>query len=79
MISCDTIIENGSLFIENLNTLATTTDQWVSGTNSNYSIYSFNYKKPLIRDHIYYFRFNYKYSTTNQRPTWVSLYADGGA
>ena len=44
-----------------------------------YPIYSFTYTKKLSKNHIYYFRFNYKFSTTNQNPTWVALYADGGA
>lgn len=78
MISCDSIIENDSLFLRNLDTNsgAVTKDSWVSSTG--YGFYNINYEIPLIQNHLYYFRANYKFTTTNQSPTWCSTYIQGG-
>ena len=76
MVHCDTIVENDSIFLENLCTTASTS--WVTATTSTYMIYNIPYSKALIKDHIYYFRCKYKYTTTNQKPTWCSIYIQGG-
>jgi hypothetical protein len=75
MVYCDSIVENDSLFLENL---ATNASSGWSSESSNYAIYSFNYSKKLIKDHIYYARCKYKFTTTNQSPTWCKIYMQGG-
>lgn len=75
MIYCDSIVENDSLFLENL---ATNTSSGWSSESSSYAIYAFNYSKKLIKDHIYYARCKYKFTTTNQSPTWCRIYMQGG-
>lgn len=76
MVFCDTIVENNSIFLENL-TSNTSTD-WKPSSVGAYMIYSIPYTKPLIKDHLYYYRCVYKYTTTNQKPTWCSIYCQGG-
>lgn len=75
MIFCDSIIENDSIILENL---ATNTSSGWSSESSSYAIYSFNYSKKLIKDHIYYARCKYKFTTANQSPTWCRIYIQGG-
>jgi hypothetical protein len=79
MISCDTIIENGALYLRNLNKGATSRDVWSTTTAGNYCFYNEQYEHPLQAGHIYYLRCNYKFTTTNQSPTWVTMYLQGGA
>lgn len=76
MVYCDTIVENNSIFLENLCTTASLS--WATAGTGAYMIYNIPYSKPLIKDHIYYFRCKYKYTTTNQKPTWCSIYIQGG-
>lgn len=76
MVLSDTIVENDSIILENL--CKTASSSWVSGGTSAYMIYNIPYAKPLIKDHIYYFRCKYKYTTTNQRPTWCTIYIQDG-
>ena len=33
----------------------------------------------LVKNHIYYYRCQYKYTTTNQNPTWVSIWIENGS
>lgn len=76
MILSDTIIENGSLFLKNLDKNSSTT--YKTASTGAYGIYNMSYSTPLIKDHVYYFRATYKFSTTNQSPTWVKIYHQGG-
>lgn len=76
MVFCDTIVENNSIFLENL-TSNTSTD-WKSSSAGAYMIYSIPYTKPLLKDHLYYYRCVYKYTTSNQKPTWCGIYCQGG-
>jgi len=54
MIYADTIIENNSLFLINLNNNSNNTelDKWSSGTG--YGFYHVNYFYPLAYKHYYY-------------------------
>lgn len=76
MILSDTIIENGALFLKNIDKNSSTS--YKTASVGAYSIYSLSYSEPLIKDHIYYFRTTYKFTTTNQSPTWVKIYHQGG-
>lgn len=76
MILSDTIIENSSLFLKNLDKNSSASYRTASA--GTYGIYSIPYSEPLIKDHIYYFRATYKFTTTNQSPTWVKIYHQGG-
>lgn len=78
MISCDTIIENNALYLRNLDKSATSKDVWTTTTAGKYDVYYCNYEKNIVKGHIYYYRCNYKYTTTNQSPTWVQIYSQGG-
>ena len=75
----DYLIEKGSLFLRNLNTnaLNTAADVW-SGALTGYGFYSVSYEMPLVLDHYYYQRFTYKFTTTNQSPTWAQFYIQDG-
>mgnify|MGYP003302439001 CR=1 FL=1 len=75
MILSDTIIENNSLVLENL--ISNATSDW-SAPNSGYALYTMYYSKPVLKDHVYYGRFTYKFTTTNQSPTWCRMYFQGG-
>ena len=73
----DTIVERNSIFLRNLNKSATQDkDVWVSGTG--YGFYGIPYETPLILDHYYYLKCQYKFTTTNQSPTWFTMYFQGG-
>lgn len=76
MIYADQFIENNSIFLRNLNKNATNAD-WSTASGS-YGFYPVPYEQPLAYDHYYYQRFTYKFSTTNQKPTWVQFYRQGG-
>lgn len=78
MISCDSIIENNSLRLRNLNIGSTEYDTWSDGSSA-YNTYIINYEKSLIKGHLYYFQCDYKYTTTNQRPTWVRIFSQNGS
>lgn len=77
MIYADQFIENSSIFLRNLNKNATNAD-WSTASGS-YGFYSVPYEQPLAYNHYYYQRFTYKFSTTNQKPTWVQFYRQGGS
>ena len=77
MVYSDNIYENTGYILRNLNKSATQAkDTWVSGTG--YGFYSTYLEKPLTMNHLYYQRYYYKFSTTNQSPTWVNYYLYGG-
>ncbi len=76
MIYADQLIENNTLFLRNLNKNATSTN-WSTASGS-YGFYSVPYEQPLAYNHYYYQRFTYKFTTTNQKPTWVTFYRQGG-
>ena len=80
MLHADNLVErSGKLILRNLNTnsLNTATDTW-SGALTGYPFYVINYETALIRDHVYYARFTYKFTTTNQSPAWARFYASDG-
>lgn len=69
---------NSSIILRNLNTNSlNTTNAW-SGPLSGYGFYHVPYETPLIEGHYYYRRFTYKFTTTNQSPTWSQFYAQDG-
>jgi len=73
----DQLIERNSIFLRNINKNATQDkDVWVSGTG--YGFYSIPYEVPLVLNHKYYLRCVYKFTTTNQSPTWCTMYFQGG-
>lgn len=78
MISCDSIIENGALYLRNLDIGATSKDVWKTGTTGAYAALTYNYERKLEKGHIYYYRCTYKYTTTNQSPTWAAIYSQSG-
>lgn len=75
MILSDTIIENNSLILENI--ISNASSDW-SAPSSGYALYTMYYSKPVLKDHVYYGRFTYKFTTTNQSPTWCRMYFQGG-
>lgn len=75
MIYCDSVIEEQSIFLENIDLNASS----VEITNvAFYGFYNFKYKIPLIQDHIYYYRLDYKFTTTGSSPSTISFYSQGG-
>ena len=80
MIYADSIIENNSLFLRNLNINNENTEagRW-STASSSYGFYGMTYEQPLSPNHIYYGGYTYKFTTTNQSPTWVYFYFQGGS
>jgi hypothetical protein len=78
MILSKNIIENNGLFLNNLNTNSIAKDTWRSGSSGTYGFYTMSYGKTLEVDRLYYFRCSYKYTTTNQNPTWCQIYALDG-
>lgn len=75
MIYCDNIIENDSLILENLD--KNSSNSW-STASSAYNSYTISYKEPLTINDIYYCACKYKFTTTNQSPTWVKIYLQNG-
>ena len=80
MIYADSIIENNSLFLRNLNINNENTEagRW-STASSSYNFYIIDYEQPLSPFHIYYGGYTYKFTTTNQSPTWVNFYIQSGS
>ena len=78
MIFSDTIIEGNKFFLRNLNTNEAGSTDWTAGSGS-YGFYSVPYEIPLGAQHYYYVRYKYKFSTTNQKPTWVQFYSQDGS
>ena len=78
IVYADNIIEN-NVFLRNINKTANNVEMgtWNSGS-SNYASYTFNYETPLEKNHIYYLRATWKYTTTNQSPTWCMIYLQQG-
>ena len=77
MIFSDTIIEGNKIFLRNLNTNTAGGTDWSTASGS-YGFYSVPYEIPLGIGHYFYVRYLYKFSTTNQRPTWVQFYSQDG-
>lgn len=80
MIYLDNILEKGSIFLRNLNINSSNTakDVW-SNESSSYGFYSVPYEYMLGYNRLYYVRYTYKFTTTNQSPTWVAFYVQGGS
>ena len=80
MLVSDNIIEKQGIFLRNLNTNSYNTglDVWTPEL-TGYGFYNVPYEYQLGRNHLYYLRFTYKFTTTNQSPTWVSFYTQGGS
>ena len=78
MLFADTIIEKEHIFLRNLIKTALAQDVW-STTSSSYGMFSCPYEIPLEKEALYYVRYTYKFSTTNQSPTWVQFYLQGGS
>jgi hypothetical protein len=57
---------------------ATSKDVWKTGTTGAYAALTYTYERKLEKGHIYYYRCTYKYTTTNQSPTWAAIYSQGG-
>lgn len=77
MVFSDNIYENSGYILRNLNESATQDiGIWVAGTG--YGFYGTHLEKPLTYEHLYYQRYTYKFTTTNQSPTWVNYYLYGG-
>lgn len=79
MVFADNIYENSGVVLRNLNTSSynTSSDTWTPAL-TGYGFYSVFYETPLVYDHYYYQRFTYKFTTTNQSPTWCTMYQQGG-
>lgn len=79
MIYSDNIIEKSALWLRNLNAngLNTASDTWSSAL-TGYGFYNIPFEIPLAVGHVYYSRATYKFTTTNQSPTWCTIYAQGG-
>lgn len=67
-----------SIVLRNLNTNPQNNRATWTGPLTGYGFYSVPYETPLIEGHYYYRRFTYKFTTTNQSPTWAQFYAQGG-
>lgn len=78
MLFSDTIIEKDKFFLRNLIKNAPAKDVW-STASSSYGMFGIQYEKQLERYSLYYGRYTYKFSTTNQSPTWVRYYLQGGS
>ena len=80
MIYSDNILERNHVVLRNLNTNTNnvTSDTW-SPASSSYGFYSIPYEIPLASGHYYYYRYTYKFTTTNQSPTWCRIYNQGGS
>lgn len=76
-MNCDVMIEKGSIFLRNLNTYNIQKDVW-SAEKSTYAVYTASYEKLLSPERLYYQRFTYRYTTTNQSPSWAIMYIQGG-
>lgn len=77
MLFSDTIIEKDQFFLRNLIKNAPAQDVW-STASSSYGPFSIQYEIPLSQHALYYGRYTYKFTTTNQSPTWVNFYLQGG-
>ena len=79
MIFADNIYENSGIVLRNLNTNGynTSSDTWTPAL-TGYGFYTVSYETPLVYNHYYYQRFTYKFTTTNQSPTWCAMYRQGG-
>ncbi len=72
----DSIVSRKSIVLHNIITRNDVKDQWYTGTG--YGSFGYYYSPVLARDHIYYMRCQWKYTTTNQNVTWVNMYFQGG-
>lgn len=75
MIYCDNIVENDSIFLYNLD--KNSSDAW-STPSSAYNCYPIIYSEYLNVGDLYYSSCKYKFTTTNQSPTWAAIYLQGG-
>lgn len=76
MVSLDNIIEPSGLFVVNKAYIGVNADVYKTGTG--YGFVNVSYDTPLIPNHLYYQRYVYKFTTTNQSPTWVNFYYNYG-
>ena len=79
MVFADNIYENSGIVLRNLNINGynTSSDTWTPAL-TGYGFYDVSYEIPLVYNHYYYQRFTYKFTTTNQSPTWCTMYRQGG-
>ena len=77
MLLADTIIEQDGVFLRNLIKNAPAQDVWSTASGS-YPLFTCYYENQLKPSTLYYVKYNYKYSTSNQSPTWVAFYLQGG-
>lgn len=79
MVFADNIYENSGIILRNLNTNSynTSSDTWTPAL-TGYGFYDVSYETPLVYNHYYYQRFTYKFTTTNQSPTWCQMYRQDG-
>ena len=78
MLYADTIIEKDQFFLRNLIKNAPAANTW-STASSAYGMFGCNYEISLEKDNLYYVRYTYKFTTTNQSPTWVQYYIQNGS
>lgn len=80
MIYADRFLKRNNCILRNLNTNSqnTASNTWSSGSSS-YGFYSITYETPLALNHLYYYKFIYKFTTTNQSPTWCRFYYSNGS
>ena len=78
MLFADTIIEKEHIFLRNLIKTAPALDIW-STASSSYGMFSCPYEIQLEKEALYYVKYTYKFTTTNQSPTWVQYYIQGGS
>lgn len=77
MLFSDTIIEKDHFFLRNMIKTALAKDVWSTATGS-YGMFDCQYENNVKQGHLYYARFTYKFTTTNQSPTWVRFYIQDG-
>lgn len=73
MLSANIIEPSGRITLRNNILVSSNTEVGQTG----YACRSYTYETPIRLNRVYYYRFSYKYTTTNQVPTQVSMYAVG--
>lgn len=75
---CDNIVERNSIALYNMNTSDLGTNVW-STASGGYGFYTIKYNTPLSYGETYFVTATYKYTTTNQKPTWCTVYSQNGS